>query len=67
MQAACALSRRAPDAAAAAWNDLPRVRHWESAGNRSTGKPQTSSELWEAALLSGSSLEGKCSVLTENK
>lgn len=30
-------------------------------------KPQTSSELWEAAFLSGSSLEGKCSVLTENK
>lgn len=30
-------------------------------------KPQTSSELWEAALLLGSSLEGKCSILTENK
>lgn len=30
-------------------------------------KPQTSSELCEAAFLSGSSLEGKCSVLTENK
>lgn len=31
------------------------------------GKPQTSSELWEAASLLGSALEGKCSILTENK
>lgn len=66
----CALSRKAPDAAAFNLQLLMICQGLDTGRVLTTGaleKPQTSSELWEAAFLLGSALESKCSVLTENK